>query len=118
MFEAIISILLAIAALFVVTITLSVLFDFIEDIIREWNGTVVIEDVSDLISKVMQQEITGQQATSIEALKKKAGKKGKFAAAVKDGVVIKESVKLMSSDKQDEETENLMRENNGLLYVY
>lgn len=118
MFFEIIAILLAIAATFVVTITLCALFDFIEDLIRKWTGNVVVEDVADLISKVMQQEITGKQATNIEALKRKAGKKGKFVAAVKDGVVIKESVKLMSSDKEDEETEKLMRENNGLLYVY
>lgn len=117
MFTGIMIALLAAAIIAALIITLNVIFEAFEKIKNENGRTAVATEAQDLISKAMNDAITENDKISLSQLRKKAGTKGKVIAPVKDGKVVKEKLTIISSNKQDEETQELMDKNNGVLLV-
>ena len=112
--SGIIAALLAATVVALVIITLGKLIDILLGVKEEYGTTVLAGDVRDIIGKVLDENIDAANTIDLQGLRDKAGTKGMFTAAVKGGTVVRESLRLVSSDQRDEETENLMRENNGL----
>lgn len=109
--------LLAATVIYWIIITLGKLLDHIEKLKKKNDNSVAVGNVEDIISQAIQANVDKMTAIDIKALRAKAGKKGMFTAEVKDGVVLKDTVTLIKSDQTDEETEELMKENNGMLYI-
>lgn len=117
MFFGILTALLAAAIVAVLIITLDIIFDAFEKIKNDNGDTAVAVEAQDLISKAMNEAMKEADKTSLSQLRKKAGAKGKVVAPVKDGKVVKEKLTIISSNKQDEETQELMDKNDGVLLV-
>ena len=109
--------LLVCAVIFVAIITIDWLLGAINEQMTEGATTVALGTVKEILTRYIEQEAEKKNAIPLEQLKARAGKKGTYTARVENGVVLKESVKLYKSDKMDQETEDLMRENNGMLLV-
>lgn len=108
--------LLAAVVIYWAIIAFGKLLSFLQKKINEHKSEVAVGDVGDLIAKAMNDALNRGHAQSIRDLRKKAGKKGMFVASVKDGKVDKETITLIRSDQRDQETEDALREADGLLY--
>ena len=111
--------LLVCAVIVVAMITFDWILNILDELKAENDTTVVMGPVSGVMVDPMPN--LNDDLISLEELKKKlearAGKKGIYTARIENGVVLKDSVMLYKSDKMDQKTEDLMRENNGMLIV-
>lgn len=96
-------------------ITMAKLFEIIEKKLKQHEGTQpVTGDLSKLLGGIIVDKLDSKQRVSLESLQKKLKKKPLYQASVNSKGEI-EDIEIINSDKQDNDVEELLKENDGLI---
>lgn len=115
MFMGLLIALLGAAMIYVSIITLAWLFNVIEKKIKKYPGTLPITgDLEELLSSTIKDSLDGKQKVSLKELQIKIKEKALVQANVDNEGNVKD-IEIINSDKRDNELEELLEENNGLI---